>query len=192
MLNQGMRPEEVTSLAKADVDIERGELHVRRGKSKAAKRTLNLTTESKSILAHRIAKKFGPWIFPSKRKPGKPIARVNGQHDKVLSKAAKAGKPLNFVLYDLRHTFATRAAQAGVDLATLASILGRSGLRVVMKRPSHGGASQGRDAEGRAEHGDRGGQKAVKNLVRFLSEIEHQRGPIRGSEHHRTGVRFWR
>jgi integrase len=40
---------------------------------------------------------------------------------------------LNFVLYDLRHTFATRAAQTRIDLATLAQILGHSGLRVVMK-----------------------------------------------------------
>jgi integrase len=40
---------------------------------------------------------------------------------------------LNFVLYDLRHTFATRAAQTGIDLATLAQILGHSGLRVAMK-----------------------------------------------------------
>jgi site-specific recombinase XerD len=30
------------------------------------------------------------------------------------------------VLYDLRHTFATRLAQAGIDLATLAAILGSS------------------------------------------------------------------
>jgi site-specific recombinase XerD len=37
------------------------------------------------------------------------------------------------VLYDFRHTFATRAAQSGVDLATLASILGHNSLRVVQK-----------------------------------------------------------
>jgi integrase len=135
MLNQGMRPDEVTSLEKTDIDLDRGELHVRRGKSAAAKRTLNLTAESKSILARRITQKFGPWIFPSKRKrsAGKHIPRVNNLHDKVLAEAAAAGKPLHFVLYDLRHTWATRAAQAGIDLATLAVILGHSGLRVVMK-----------------------------------------------------------
>jgi len=130
---QGMRPEEVTGLAKADVNIERGQLTIRSGKSKAARRTLTLTAESKSILAHRIAKKFGPWVFPSKRRPGQPITRVNGLHDKVLAAALKDGISLNFVLYDFRHSFATRAAMAGIDIATLAAILGHGSLRTIMR-----------------------------------------------------------
>ena len=40
---------------------------------------------------------------------------------------------LSFVLYDLRHTFATRAAEGGMQLATLAAILGHGNLRSVMK-----------------------------------------------------------
>jgi site-specific recombinase XerD len=40
---------------------------------------------------------------------------------------------LNWVLYDLRHSFATTAAQGGVDLATLAAILGHGSLRAVQK-----------------------------------------------------------
>jgi len=38
-----------------------------------------------------------------------------------------------FVLYDFRHTFATRAAEAGMPVATLASILGHGDLRSVTK-----------------------------------------------------------
>ncbi len=64
------------------------------------------------------------WLFPSKRNPGKPISRVNSQHDKTGAK---------FVLYDLRHTFGTRMAQEGVDLPSLAAILGHNSLRVVQK-----------------------------------------------------------
>jgi len=40
---------------------------------------------------------------------------------------------VSFCLYDLRHTFATRKAEAGVDLATLGAILGHNGLRTVTK-----------------------------------------------------------
>jgi integrase len=37
------------------------------------------------------------------------------------------------VLYDFRHTFATRLAQARIDLATLAAILGHGSIRMVQR-----------------------------------------------------------
>ena len=37
------------------------------------------------------------------------------------------------MLYDLRHTFATRLAEADVDLATLAAILGHNSIRIVQR-----------------------------------------------------------
>ncbi|HEV8525433.1 MAG TPA: tyrosine-type recombinase/integrase [Terriglobales bacterium] len=132
MLNQGMRPDEVTSLRKDDADLERGQVHVCKGKSAAARRTLDLTSESRSILARRMSGQ-SPWVFPSRRKPGQPVSRLNGAHDRVCAKAQEAGISFNFVLYDFRHTFATRMAQAGVDLATLAAILGHSSIRIVQR-----------------------------------------------------------
>jgi integrase len=129
--NQGIRPEEVVSLRKEDIDLVRCQLMVRSGKTKAARRTLNLTAESLSILARRCQ---GPsdWIFPSDRKSGKHILRMNGAHDTACAEK-KGRRALHFVLYDFRHTFATQMAQAGIDLATLAAILGHSSLRVVQK-----------------------------------------------------------
>jgi integrase len=41
MVNRGMRPEEVTALAKLDIDMDRGLIHIRKGKSTASKRVLN-------------------------------------------------------------------------------------------------------------------------------------------------------
>ena len=122
MLNQGMRPEEALALRKLDVNLDRGQLQIRSGKSTAARRTLDLTPESREILARRTAGESS-WIFPAPRKPGHHIGRLNNTHNTACGKAA-----LSFVLYDLRHTFATRMAEAGVDLATLAAILGHGSI----------------------------------------------------------------
>jgi integrase len=97
MLNQGMRPDEVTCLRKDDVDLERGQLHIRRGKSTAARRTLDLTSESRQILARRMDG-ISPWIFPSPRKPGRHITRLNGAHDRLCEKAKNGGVALTCVL----------------------------------------------------------------------------------------------
>jgi integrase len=132
MLLQGMRPEEVVELRKECVNLETGQLLVATGKSKAARRTLDLTTESRTILAARM-KGISPWVFPSKRNTSRHRGRLNGAHDNLCEKAIKEGAALNFVLYDLRHTFATRMAQAGVDLATLAAILGHGSIRIVQR-----------------------------------------------------------
>jgi integrase len=132
MLNQGMRPEEVTSLAKADINLELGQIHIRRGKSPAAKLTLDMTSETRLILGRRMLGD-SPWVFPSKRKPGKHIGRLNSTHDRLIEKAAKEGVTINWVIYDFRHSFATGMAQAGIDLATLAAILGHNSIRLVQK-----------------------------------------------------------
>src|SRR5437588_5447492 len=135
MILQGPRPEELTNLQKPDVDLERGELHIRRGKSEAESRTLHLTSEARSILARRLAdeKNKTPWVFPSRKRRGQPAKRVNNAHDSVCADARKDGLSFDFVIYDFRHTWATRAAQRGIDLATLAAILGHSSIRIVQK-----------------------------------------------------------
>jgi len=133
MLNQGMRPDEVLSLRKEHVDLQRGTLRIAFGKTPAARRTLNLTAESRLILGRRMAGP-SPWIFPkSKRHPERHIKRLNRAHDGLCARAKENKIIFGFVLYDFRHTFATRMAQAGVDLATLASILGHNSIRVVQK-----------------------------------------------------------
>ena len=48
-----------------------------------------------------------------------------------LAALKKSG--LNFVPYDLRHTAATRWAESGVDIVTIAAWLGHGDLRTVQK-----------------------------------------------------------
>lgn len=136
ILLQGMRPEEVMRIRKEDVDLEKGTLRIMFGKTPAARRTLKLTQEARSILAEQFnfrgSLESSPWVFASTKKPGRCITKLNCPHDRVMI-ALKLGVGRRFVLYDLRHTFATRMVEAGVGLETLKGILGHENVRITMR-----------------------------------------------------------
>jgi integrase len=70
---------------------------------------------------------------------------------KALDAAVEnAGIKQHFRLYDLRHTFATRAVAAGVDLPTLSAILGHTSIQMTM-RYVHPAEEQKRSAVGKLE-----------------------------------------
>ncbi len=149
MLLQGPRPEEVMSAHCDHVNLETGEWSIPKGKSTAARRLLHLTPESKQIMAARVANtnKHG-WLFPGK-KPGTHLVDVENGHvavlDELWPKDERGNRENGFVIYDFRHTFATRMAAKGCDIATLAAILGHSNLRTV-QRYIHIGREQQRAA----------------------------------------------
>jgi integrase len=69
------------------------------------------------------------WLFPSKHCRGYHIVKLNNPHDSVCQDAG-----VSFVLYDFRHTFATRQLiEAKTDMASLAAIMGHSNVRVLQK-----------------------------------------------------------
>jgi integrase len=78
-------------------------------------------------IAERERRK-GAFVFPARRsgKRGKGHISLSGLencHNDVLAALQEKGQTIPFVMYDLRHTFATRASENGMPLPTLASIL---------------------------------------------------------------------
>jgi integrase len=61
------------------------------------------------------------------------LPKVNNAHDR----AVRDSKVARFRLYDLRHTWEARAAETGIDLVTLASLLGHSKIQMATVCPSH-------------------------------------------------------
>ena len=57
------------------------------------------------------------------------MLKVNNAH----SGALKRSRVPYFRLYDMRHTWATRAAMSGIDLVTLAAMLGHSRIQMVLR-----------------------------------------------------------
>ena len=75
-----------------------------------------MTEAVESLLRERIEKdkkRGSPYVFFSRTDPTKPIGSVRKAHNAAIE---NAGIKDHFRLYDLRHTFATRAANSGVDL----------------------------------------------------------------------------
>ena len=133
-LATGLRRGELLGLKWEDVDLERGDLRVRRQvsringevveaplKTKNAYRTLPLAEDTVSVLREQ-RRKVGnsPWVFPSPN--GGPISPDSVLH--MLHRVLKrAGLPKVW-FHDLRHTFATLALQNGVDVKTVSGMLG--------------------------------------------------------------------
>ena len=133
-LATGLRRGELLGLKWEDVDLDRGDLRVRRQvsringevveaplKTKNAYRILPLAEDTVSVLKEQ-RRKVGnsPWVFPSPN--GGPISPDSVLH--MLHRVLKrAGLP-KVRFHDLRHTFATLALQNGVDVKTVSGMLG--------------------------------------------------------------------
>ncbi len=128
ILETGMRCGEVYNLRRKDVFTEKGFLIVK-GKTRSAVRNVHLSEKAKEILTFRMKKFAGENLFPQKDKDGaKPIENLVFQHQNTIKKLG-----FKFRLYDCRHTFATRAVESGVDLLTLASMLGQANLKMISR-----------------------------------------------------------
>lgn len=133
-LATGLRRGELLGLKWEDIDLERGDLRVRRQiaringevveaplKTKNAYRTLPLAEDTIDVLKAQRKKAGGsPWVFPSPT--GGPISPGSVLH--MLHRVLKrAGLP-RVRFHDLRHTYATLALQNGVDVKTVSGMLG--------------------------------------------------------------------
>jgi integrase len=89
-----------------------------------------MTEEVLTILKKRVGCCSSKYVFPSPDNPERPIGSVRKAHDGAVRRAKV--EPA-FRLYDHRHTYASRAVMAGVDLPTLAALLGHTTIQMTMR-----------------------------------------------------------
>jgi hypothetical protein len=146
-LDTGLRPEETFRIRVEHLDFTARTIFNPFGKTKAARRKVTMTADVHAILKGRAKVAKGPFVFPSKSSTDKPIGSVRKAHDKAVE---DAGIGDHFRLYDLRHTFATRAVAGGVDLPTLSAMLGHTSIQMTM-RYVHPAEEQKKIATGKLE-----------------------------------------
>lgn len=149
-VDTGLRRGELVGLSWDRVNFAGREVRLIETKN-GKERRVPLTARAHAVLARlrrTRAEEHGP--FPSG--PGKRPWILVSAYGRARSKAGLC----DVRFHDLRHTFATRLVRAGVDLITVARLLGHSDLRMVL-RYAHPGAADARRAvqalEARARYG---------------------------------------
>ncbi len=163
ILDTGLRPDEVFRIRIENLNFAERTIFNPFGKTRASRRKVTMTEEVFELLKKRATRAKGSFVFPSRFDPDRQIGSVRKAHDAAVE---NAGITEHFRLYDLRHTFATRAVAAGVDLPTLGAILGHTTVQMTM-RYVHPAEEQKRVAVGKLEG---------YRLAGVLEAIERNRG----------------
>ena len=173
MLELGLRPSEACAIRAQDVHLYGSPyLHIPTGKTENARRDVPLTSRANEVLKERLKAAEGEYLFPKRIGTGhdwtSPMAELDPAHRSALkdSKITPA-----FRIYDLRHTFGTRAIEGGTDPMTLMKLMGHEELstteRYVHLSKRHLAEVQGRIEKHRAE--------------REIAEVEAQKAESLGA-----------
>ncbi len=133
-LNTGMRQDEILSLKWPDVDLFRKTATVVRSKN-GEKRTVPLNLRVFELLKAKAkaSDATSGYVFASEA--GTKILARN-LHRGFRGAVKRAGVT-DFRFHDLRHTFATRLAQAGIDLYKVARLLGHKDIKMTQRYAHH-------------------------------------------------------
>lgn len=121
-LHTGCRKEETFSIEPRDVDLDRGQVAIRKAKTGA--RIVWLTAESRGIITEALA-------LCQKEKRVKVFNKKNVRRH--WKKALEAAKIEDFHWHDTRHTHATWLRQAGAPLEVVARSLGHASIQTTMR-----------------------------------------------------------
>ncbi len=137
MLEMGLRPSEVFPIHARDVNLFHAPpyVHVPDSKTVNGRRDVPITSRALAVISARLSRACGGYLFPWRHGNGHPqyessVTDVHKAHGRAL-KASKVDPP--FRLYDLRHTYGTRAAEAGTDPLTLAKLMGHADLKTTQR-----------------------------------------------------------
>lgn len=133
MLHTGMRPSEAAGLTWGQVDLSA--LMIELPITKTTRRRVPMTPQAaKALVAFRPPQPGpGDFIFLPPGRSQDVLRRPSIFFRRSFDTALKACGITDFSLHDLRHTAASHLLMAGVDLRTLAEILGHRTMEMVQR-----------------------------------------------------------
>jgi integrase len=129
-LNTGLRKRELLKLRRADVDVKKRTLTVVSANAKNGKeRTMPIN----ELVAETLRFMPGETYFFENPETGRPVYQVDGAWKTAKTRAGIKGR---LRIHDCRDTFATLALRGGVDIRTVAELIGDSP-EVALRRYCH-------------------------------------------------------
>jgi len=125
-LHTGMRRGEILSLKWTDVDFTRKLVRVLKSKN-GEKRSVPMSNTVYGLLRGQNIRDISGRVFPVS------FRCLRQGFEKACSRAGLD----NFTFHDLRHTFATRLVQNGVDLYKVKELLGHKTIAMTMRYSHH-------------------------------------------------------
>lgn len=139
-LNTGMRRGEILKLRWNQIDLKARRIRVEKTKSKRI-RIININAGLMRELSELRSKSRGSDYLFLNEKTRRPITDVKTAFKSACRRAGVS----NLRFHDLRHTFATRLVENGVDLITIKELLGHSSVTIT-ERYTHSFEDQKRKA----------------------------------------------
>jgi integrase len=126
-LNTGLRVGEIFSLRWSSVDLQKGILNILAQKT-GKMRTVPLNTEARNVLEAWAVGRKNDFVFYN-HETGKPFVDLKVGFALACRKAGLS----DVSWHTLRHTFASRLIDRGVDIVTVQQLLGHSTVTVTMR-----------------------------------------------------------
>ena len=140
-LYTGLRRGEILRLRWADIDFENSVLAVRKSKTKSGQgRRVNLNSVVRDVLLSLREKSQGEWVFPSPdrfQSPAEPERHI-GDVKNAFHRAVRLTGIAPITFHQLRHTFCSRLADAGVPLPVIQDLAGHASI-IMTRRYTHPG-----------------------------------------------------
>jgi site-specific recombinase XerD len=129
----GLRVSEVVALRPEDLDVARGLIRIEQGKGRKDRYT---------VLAEQLGRELGRyytvygraehWVFPARHNRRRHLDVSSAQKIYTAAKRRAAIRKAGGI-HALRHAFATHSLEAGLDLPTLARMLGHTSVTTTMR-----------------------------------------------------------